>query len=185
MTGTRKIVSNFFISIDGVVESPDQWHFGYFNDEMGAAVGAGFEASDSILMGANNYRQWAAYWPTSTDQPVADLMNGLPKYVVSDSLDTADWNNTTLIRRAEAADRLRELKAQPGKDIAVSGSATLVRWLLAEGLLDELVLLVHPVAVGHGQRLFPEDGPKQELELVSSNTFSNGVLHLVYRPASA
>src|SRR4051812_40549697 len=119
MTVTRKIVSNFFISIDGVVESPDQWHFGYFNDEMGAAVGAGFEASDSILMGATNYRQWAAYWPTSTDQPIADLMNGLPKYVVSDSLDTADWNNTTLIRRAEAADRLRELKAQPGKDIAV------------------------------------------------------------------
>ena len=182
---TRKVVANFFISLDGVVESPEKWHFAYFNDEMGEAVNAGFASSDALLMGGTLYREWSEYWPTSTDQPIADIMNGIAKYVVSDRLDRADWSNTTLIRGDGAADRIRELKARPGKGIAMSGSATLVRWLLGQGLVDELHLLVHPVVVGTGRRLFEPDTPQQALELVSAQTFSTGVLHLTYQPIRA
>ena len=114
----RKIKSNFFISLDGVVESPDRWHFPYFDDEMGAAVGAGFSSADALLMGRVLYNEWAAYWPEHANEPFGDVMNSIKKYV--------------------------------GGDIAMSGSATTVRWLLREGLLDELNLLVHPIAVGDG-----------------------------------
>jgi dihydrofolate reductase len=166
------------------VESPDRWHFPYFDDQMGEAVSAGFARSDALLMGGTLYREWSAYWPTSDDQPFAEIVNNQTKYVVSRSLDRANWTNTTLIRDDVAA-RIREIKAQPGKDIAMSGSATLARWLLAEGLLDELNLLVHPIVVGTGARLFPDGTPRQPLELVDSAPFRSGVVHLVYRPASA
>jgi dihydrofolate reductase len=180
----RKIVANFFISLDGVVEAPDQWHFPYFNEEMGKAVQDGFASSDTLLMGANLYREWSQFWPTSEDE-FAEVMNSTPKYVVSNSLERLDWRNSHLIKGDEAVERLRELKARPGRHIAMSGSATLVRWLLREGLLDELNLLVHPIAVGRGQRLFDETTPLQKLELVSSATFTTGVVHLVYRPSTA
>jgi dihydrofolate reductase len=180
----RKIVANYFISLDGVVESPDQWHFPYFDDQMGDAVNAGFARSDALLMGGTLYREWSAYWPNSDDRPFANIMNNQTKYVVSRTLDRADWTNTTLIRDDVAA-RIREIKAQPGKDIAMSGSATLARWLLTEDLLDELNLLVHPIVVGTGARLFPDATPRQPLELVDSTAFRSGVLHLVYRPSSA
>jgi dihydrofolate reductase len=133
---------------------------------MGAAVGAGFAASDALLMGATLCREWAAYWPIS-DGELATTMNDITKYVVSDSLPRAGWANSTLFRRAEAAERIRALKAGPGKDIAVSGSATLVRWLLCEGLLDELNLLVQPLLVGSGKQLFEEGTPHLPLQLVS------------------
>lgn len=179
---TRSIVANFFVSLDGVVESPDQWHFPYFDDEMGAAVGAGFHRSDALLMGGTLYREWAAYWPEHADDDFGQTMNGLTKYVVSRTLDQAEWNNTTLIKDDPAA-AIRELKAGDGKDIAMSGSATLVRWLLGEGLLDELNLLVHPLVVGTGARLFPDGTATQPLRLAGSKAFGSGVLHLVYRPA--
>jgi dihydrofolate reductase len=177
----RKIVSNFFISLDGVVESPDKWHFPYFDDAMGAIVGAGFARTDAMLMGGTLYREWSAYWPTSTDGDVAEVMNNQTKYVVSRTLESADWNNTTLIRDDVAA-RIRAIKAEPGKDIAMSGSATLMRWLLGEGLVDEIALLMHPIVVGSGARLFPDGTAMQALELVESDTLPTGVLHLVYRP---
>lgn len=177
-----KIVSNFFISLDGVVESPDQWHFPYFNDEMGAAVGAGMETATAFLMGRKLYDEWSAYWPAqSDDEPFATFINNQPKYVVSNSLDKATWNNTTIIS-GDVAAKVRELKEQNEGDIAMSGSATLVRWLLANGLLDELNLLVHPIAVGHGQRLF-EDTPTHPLRLVDNKVFQTGVLHSIYAPA--
>lgn len=182
---TRRVVANFFLTLDGVMESPEQWQFAYFNQEMGAAVGAGFAASDALLMGGTLYREWSQYWPDSTDQPLADIMNSTPKYVVSNTLGRLDWSNSTLIRGDGAAAQIRALKARPGKDIAVSGSAVLVRWLLREGLLDELHLLVHPVLVGSGRRLFDDDTPHQPLELVSAQTFTTGVVHLTYRPAGA
>ncbi len=179
-----KIVSNFFISMDGVVERPDEWHFPYWNGEMEAAVGAGFETTTAMLMGRVLYDEWAEYWPASTDEPIATVFNTMPKYVVSSTLRAADWNNTTIIGSGGGgvADRIRELKASVEGDISMSGSATLVRWLLTEGLLDELRLLVHPIAVGSGQRLF-EDTPTHPLQLVSSETFSTGVLNLSYAPA--
>ena len=163
-----RIVSNFFISLDGVVESPDQWHFPYFDDAMGGAVGAAFATSDAMLMGRVLYEEWAGYWPDHADEPFGDVINPIQKYVVSNTLQSADWQNTDLLG-ADAADRLRELKESYGGDISMSGSATTVRWLLREGLLDELNLLVHPIAVGGGKaRLFPADEPTVPLKLLSS-----------------
>jgi dihydrofolate reductase len=180
----RKIKSNFFISLDGVVESPDKWHFPFFDDEMGAAVGAGFATADAMLMGRVLYDEWAAYWPEHADEPFGDVMNGMQKYVISNRLQTADWQNTEVIPGATAAEKLQELKAQDGGDIAMSGSATTVRWLLREGLLDELNLLVHPLVVGQGYaRLFPPDEASLPLELRSAQTFKSGVLNLSYAPA--
>ena len=179
----RKIKSNFFISLDGVVESPDKWHFPYFDDEMGAAVGAGFATADAMLMGRVLYDEWAAYWPAQTEEPCAEVMNSMQKYVVSSSLQTAEWQNSEVIS-GDVAQRLTDLKAQDGGDIAMSGSATTVRWLLREGLLDELNLLVHPLVVGDGlARLFPSDEPSMPLELMSAQTFKTGVLNLSYAPA--
>jgi dihydrofolate reductase len=131
------------------------------------------------------YEEWAAYWPEHADQPFGDVMNETKKYVVSSSLRAAEWQNTELIEGDGAAQRLADLKAQDGDDITMSGSATLVRWLLREGLLDELNLLVHPIAVGSGlARLFPPDEPTIPLELLSSQTFESGVLNLSYGAAS-
>ncbi|SDM51623.1 dihydrofolate reductase family protein [Nonomuraea jiangxiensis] len=178
-----KIVSNFFISLDGVVESPDQWHFPYWNDEMGAVVEEGLQSAAAMLMGRTLYDEWSSYWTsTDTDPEVAKSLNDARKYVVSSTLERADWSNTTVIRGDVAAE-LRELKRQLDGDIQMSGSATTVRWLLANGLLDELKLLVHPIAVGHGKRLF-EDTPTHPLKLVKSETFETGVLNLTYVPAA-
>ena len=180
----RKIKSNFFMSLDGVVESPDQWHFPYFDDEMGAAVGAGFASADALLMGRVLYTEWAAYWPAHADEPFGDVMNSIKKYVLSNSLQAAEWNNSELIR--DVARKLTDIKTQDGGDIAMSGSATTVRWLLRHGLLDELHLLVHPIVVGDGlARLFPPDEPSIRLELLSAHTFKTGVLNLSYAPAKA
>ena len=182
----RKIRSYFFISLDGVVEAPDKWHFPYFDDEMGAAVGAGFEGSDAMLMGRVVYEEWAEYWPEHADDPFADVMNGTKKYVISDSLSSADWQNSELIRGDAAAQRISELKDQDGGDITMSGSPTTVRWLLREGLLDELHLLVHPILVGDGlARLFPPDEQTVPLQLQSAQTLKSGVLNLGYAPADA
>ncbi|GAA0397084.1 dihydrofolate reductase family protein [Microbispora corallina] len=176
------IVANFFISLDGVVESPDQWHFPYFNDEMGAAVGAGVQRATGFLMGRKLYDEWSAYWTTTDqDQDFAAFINNADKYVVSNTLEKADWNNTTVLSGDVAAARLREIKEQTDGALQMSGSATTVRWLLANGLLDELNLLVHPIVVGHGQRLF-EDTPTHKLKLVTSETFKTGVLNLSYVP---
>jgi dihydrofolate reductase len=181
----RKIKSNFFISLDGVVESPDKWHFPYFNDEMGAAVGAGFATADAMLMGRVLYDEWAAYWPEHADEPFGDVMNSMKKYVVSNTLRAAEWQNSELIS-GDVAQKLTDIKAQEGGDIAMSGSPTTVRWLLREGLLDELNLLVHPLTVGGGlARLFPPDEPSIQLELLSADTFTTGVLNLSYAPVQS
>ena len=119
----RKIKSNFFISLDGVVESPDKWHFPYFDDEMGAAVGAGFATTDTSLMGRVLYNEWAAYWPEHADQPFGDVMNSIKKYVVSDSLHAAEWQNSEIIN-GDVAQKLTDIKAQDGGDITMSGSPT-------------------------------------------------------------
>ena len=178
----RKIVANFFISLDGVVERPDQWHFPYFNDEMGEVVGSGMATSDTMLLGRKTYEEFAAFWPSQTEPP-ADHMNGIQKVVVSTTLERADWQNSTLIR-GNLAEELTKLKDQPGKEIGTVGSATLVRSLIREGLLDELRLLLHPIVVGKGARLFEEGMGQVPLKLVESKTFSTGVLSLTYAPAA-
>jgi dihydrofolate reductase len=176
----RKIVSGLFISLDGVVQTPDQWHFPYFNDEMGAAVGSLMASGDAMLLGRRTYEEFAAYWPTSTDD-FADHMNNTPKYVVSNTLTSAQWQNSTLIS-GDVNNELAQLKDQPGGNLNITGSGTLVRSLLRQRLLDELHLLLHPIVVGNGTRLF-DDGPQVPLHLTNSQTFSTGVLHLTYQPA--
>lgn len=180
----RKIKSYFFISLDGVVESPDKWHFRYFDDEMGAAVGAGFATTDALLMGRVLYGEWAAYWPEHADEPFGDVMNSIKKYVVSNSLQATEWQNSEIIS-GDVARQLAGIKARDGGDITMSGSPTTVRWLLRDGLLDELHLLVHPIVVGGGlARLFPPNEPGTALELLAAQTFKTGVLNLSYAPAT-
>ena len=179
----RKIKSHFFISLDGVVESPGKWHFRYFDDEMGSAVGAGFATTDALLMGRVLYNEWAGYWPEHADEPFGDVMNSIKKYVVSNSLQAANWQNSEIIS-GDVARQLTDIKAQDGGDITMSGSPTTVRWLLRQGLLDELNLLVHPIVVGDSlARLFPPDEPSIPLELLTAQTFKTGVLNLSYAPA--
>jgi dihydrofolate reductase len=178
-----KIKSHFFISLDGVVEAPDQWHFPYFNDQMGAAIGAGAAGVGAYLMGRVLYEEWAEYWPEHADEPFGDVLNSTKKYVLSNTLTTAEWENSQILS-GDVASKLAELKAQDGGDFVMSGSATTARWLVREGLLDELHLYVHPIVVGEGMaRLFPADVPQAPLELLSSETFETGVVYAVYAPA--
>lgn len=176
------IRSSLFISLDGVIESPETWHFDYFNDEMGAAVGALMGEADATLLGRQTYEEFAGYWPTADpNDPFTEEMNGGRKYVVSSSLTEAAWHNSTVIRGDVKAE-LTHLKQ--ATRLGTTGSATLVRWMVEQGLVDELHLLVHPVVVGHGKKLFA-DGAKVPLSLLSATTFTTGVVHLVYAPAGS
>jgi dihydrofolate reductase len=175
----RRVIASLFLSLDGVVESPEKWHLQYVNDEMGAVIGQAMSEADAFLLGRVGYQEWAEYGPAA-DNELADYMNSARKYVVSWTLTAADWQNSTLLE-GDISEEVPELKQQPGKNITVSGSATLVRSLLAANLLDELRLMVHPIVVGSGRRLF-EDGDRKPLELVDSRTFSTGVVDLTYRP---
>ena len=178
-----RIVSNFFISLDGVVESPDQWHFPYFDDAMGAVISEGMSRSRAFLMGRTLYDEWSSYWPQQgTDVPFTEFINSIPKYVLSTTLREPSWQNTTVVSHDGAAPVAR-LKDETDGESTISGSATTVRWLLAHGLLDELALRVHPIAVGSGRRLF-EDHTTYPLELLSCSALGTGVVHLRYAPAA-
>jgi dihydrofolate reductase len=186
-TIVRKLVSSFFISLDGVVEAPHEWHFPFHDEEVGAAVDKAIAASDTLLLGRRTYDEWAAFWPQQdpAESPVASVMNRTPKYVASTTLDSVEWENTTLLN-GDLVEAVGRLKAEPGKNIGMSGSATLVRSLLALGLVDELRLLVHPIVVGGTRaKLFPDGAAPVSLELVESRTFANGVLDLAYHPVAA
>jgi len=171
-----------FISLDGVIEAPETWHFPYFDDEMGAAVGALMD-NDALLLGRRTYDGFAEHWPKAdANDPMTGRMNSARKYVVSNTLTEAGWENTTVINGDQAVAELTKLKADTR--LGITGSATLTRWLLEQNLLDELHLLVHPIVVGHGQKLFA-DGTTVPLKLLSSTTFGSGVVHLVYTNAPA
>ena len=179
----RKIIAGLFISLDGVVEAPETWHFPYFNDEMGEAVAAQAAQSDTMLLGRRTYEDFAAYWPNqSSEEPFADVMNNTPKLVASTTLDTVEWQNSTLIE-GDVVEALTRIKQEPGRDISITGSPTLVRSLLKDGVLDELRLLVHPIVVGRGKRLFSDTDAPIPLRLVDAKTFSTGVMALTYAPA--
>jgi dihydrofolate reductase len=181
----RKVVATELVALDGVMESPEKWSFQFHNDEMAEADEAGMAASDALLLGRVTYQEFASYWPyqNSADQPYTDYLNNIPKFVVSTTLEELlEWQNSTLIK-GNVAEEIAKLKRQPGKDIGIVGSGTLVRSLLREGLLDELSLVVHPIVVGSGKRLFEEGGEQKALDLVDSKTFGTGVLYLTYQPA--
>ena len=182
----RKLIASFFISLDGVVESPDKWRFPYFNDEMGQAVADAIAASDSLLLGRRGWQEFASYWPHQDPEssPFVSIMTDTPKFVASTTLESVDeWQNSTLLE-GDLAEAVNELKSRPGKNIGMSGSGTLVRSLLERGLLDELRLLVHPLVVAQGAKLFPDGSPPVNLELVDSRPFATGVLDLTYRPVA-
>lgn len=178
----RIISAAVWMSLDGVMESPEQWAFPYANDEVEEVNHAGMAASDTLLLGRVTYQEFAAYWPNqSSDVPIAAYINTVPKVVVSTTLHTVAWRNSTLIR-TNVAEELTRLKQQQGKHITIIGSAALVQSLLRDGLIDELRLLVPPVVLGGGKRLFSATDMQQALTLVNARTFSTGVVYLIYRP---
>ena len=186
----RKITAGLFISLDGVVEAPDQWHFPYFNDEMGRAVDATLGQVDTMLFGRKTYDSFAGAWPEreaagEEDAHFAKVLGDMRKIVVSNQQLEFTWRNSEQLQ-GDLVETVTALKNERGDGtIALSGSVSVVRQLLAAGLLDELHLLVHPIAVRKGMRLFDEDETTIPLRLISSQTFETGVLNLVYAPAEA
>jgi dihydrofolate reductase len=184
----RKVVASFFISLDGVVEGPGPgddfelagWTMPYWDDEIAKFVQAGMNASDALLLGRVTYQGFAAAFASGTEGD-AETMNSFPKYVVSTTLEAAEWNNSTLIK-GNVVEEVAKLKQQPGRDIAISGSGELVHTLLQHDLIDELNLLVYPVVLGRGKRLF-KDGSMLTLKLVQAKASSSGVVLLTYQPA--
>lgn len=180
----RKIYSALFMSLDGIVESPEKWQFDHFDGDMAQALATHTAEEDTILLGRITYEEWANYWPTSTDELYASHINGTPKYVVSTTLDEVAWgawDNVTLIDGDPAQDIAR-LKRQPGGRIGVAGSPTLVRSLLQDDLIDVLTLMVHPVVVGRGKRLFKDGSELKRLRLIDSQITESGVALLTYEP---
>ncbi|MCE3551700.1 dihydrofolate reductase family protein [Pseudonocardia sp. RS11V-5] len=174
-----------FTTLDGVIGAP-MWTMDYgFTDQLGAEIGGFMTSCTAILLGRTTFQEFAPAWSgrTAEDDPGAPFFNESPKYVVSGTLQTADWNNSTIVGKYDP-DTIRDLKARVDGDLYVSGSGTLVRALLADGLLDELHLFVYPLAVGEGPRLFPENGPRHGLSLAGCTGLDNGVVHLTYGPAA-
>ncbi|MFC9585027.1 dihydrofolate reductase family protein [Streptomyces yangpuensis] len=187
----RKIKAQLFISLDGVVEAPDQWHFPYFDEEMGAAVDSTLGRADTLLLGRRTYDSFAGAWPGreaagGEDAPFAKVLGDARKIVVSNSPLDLTWRNSEQLRGGLVAG-VTALKEAPDTDapVWISGSVSVVRQLVAAGVLDELNLLVHPIAVRGGMRLFEEAPTPVPLELVSAETFTTGVLNLVYAVAAA
>ncbi|MBD0844097.1 dihydrofolate reductase family protein [Streptomyces sp. TRM68416] len=195
-----RIVVTEFISLDGVVQAPGGaeedtdggfehggWSHPYFDPEvLGPAFDEGLERAEALLYGRRTYLTMAGAWPERAGDPFADRLNSLKKYVVSSTLSDAEltWNNSERIPGDEAVARIRALRESEGGELAMMGSPTLVRTLLAEGLVDELRLAVMPVLLGGGKSIFPTDGAKRPFELVSSTTGKTGVQLCVFRPAA-
>jgi len=181
----RKVVAGMFVSLDGVVESPEKWQFDLFDEDMMAAMAAHTASEETILLGRVTYQEWANYWPTSDDLSYGSHINSTPKYVVSTTLKEVgwgNWQNITLIRD-NLAEEISRMKQQPGKNIGVAGSPTLVLSLLQADIIDELTLMIHPVIVGRGKRFFKDGGDLKRLQLVHSKITSTGVALLTYHPA--
>jgi dihydrofolate reductase len=185
-----RIVVSEFVSLDGVMEDPggaEGFEFGgwtspYWNGEVAAFKAEELFASGALLLGRVTYQGFAAAWPAMTDeQGFAERMNSNRKYVVSSTLETAEWNNSTVIR-GDLVEEVTRLKMEPGQDILVGGSATLVQGLMRHNLVDEVRLVVYPVVLGKGKRLLTDAG-HTNLELVSNKPTATGVVLLTYRPA--
>src|SRR5947208_3572796 len=178
-----KIVVHEFITLDGVIDEPS-WTMDYpFDPKMGEAIAAIMGSSKALLLGRRTFEMFAPAWSgrTAEDDPGAPFMNESPKYVVSATLQRAEWNNSTILGPYQA-DAIRELKERLDGDLYVSGSGTLVRAMLADGLVDELHLFVYPLTRGSGPRLFPEEAASRGLSLAACESYENGVVYLAYRP---
>jgi dihydrofolate reductase len=195
-----RVVVNQFMSLDGVVQAPGGaeedadggfahggWSMPYFDPEvMGPAVSEGMSTAEALLFGRRTWQGMAAAWPERAGDPYADQMNAIKKYVASRTLtqDDLSWNNTTLLSPENAVGDITELRGQDGGDLLIWGSGSLVKILLSRGLVDELTLLIEPILLGGGKRLFPEDGTARPMQLVKAVTAGTGVQICTYRPAS-
>ncbi len=191
-----KLSAMIFLTLDGVYQGPGRpdedtrggferggWLASHADEEIGRFITSMYERADALLLGRRTWQIWESYWPHhDTGGPVAHGINVLPKHVPSTTLTNLAWQNSHLIQGdVEAA--VRELKATPGRELQVHGSGTLLRWLLERDLVDELVLLLYPIVVGQGLRLFPETGPTHDLALIDSRSTPSGVTIQTYRPA--
>jgi dihydrofolate reductase len=190
-----KLTAKIFTSLDGVYQGgggPDEdrrggfdrggWQASHADEELGAFIREAYEQADAMLLGRVTWGIWEGYWPLHDDHPIGHTINSVPKYVPSTTLTEASWHNTHFLAGdVEAA--VRELKAQPGRDLLLQGSGKLLQWLLERDLVDELTLIVYPVVVGDGLRLFPETGPALDMELVESRSTPSGISIQTYRPA--
>ncbi len=177
----RKIIVTEFLSLDGMMQTPS-WSAPYWNDEIAQFKAEETLACDALLLGRVTYEGFAAAWPQSKDEGAA-YMNSVRKYVVSTTLDKAEWNNSIIIK-SNVVDEIRNLKEQDGKDILVYGSGALVATLMHHALVDVYRMLVYPVVLGGGQRFFPEGTPAT-LKLVRAQAISSGVAALVYEQERA
>ena len=194
-----RVVVNEFMSLDGVVQAPGGpeedtdggfrhggWSEPYFDPEvMGPFITEGMNRTEALLFGRRTWQAMAGAWPERAGDPYADQMNAIKKYVVSRTLASKDlrWNNTTLLSADNAVADIAALRAQAGGDLLIWGSASLVATLLAQGLVDELNLMIEPILLGGGKRIFSADGIARPMQLVSCITAATGVLACTYRPA--
>jgi dihydrofolate reductase len=178
----RRVIVSEFVSLDGVMEEPS-WTFQFSSEEQQKFKFDELFASDALLLGRVTYQGFAAAWPSMTDEAgFADRMNNLPKFVVSTTLEEAEWNNSSLIKE-NVAEEVARLKQQPGQDILIYGGGELVHTLMQHDLIDEYRIWVHPVVLGSGKRLFRDGSDTKVLRLVETKTFSSGVVVLAYQPA--
>jgi dihydrofolate reductase len=189
-----RLTAKIFMSLDGVYQGgggPDEDRRGGFdrggwqsqhNDEaLGTFIRSAYANADAMLLGRVTWGIWETYWPLHDDHPIGHTINTLPKYVPSTTRSESTWSNTHFIG-GDVAAAVRDLKAQPGRDLLLQGSGVLLRWLLERELVDELSLVVYPVVVGAGHRLFPEQGPALSMELVESRPTPSGIVIQTYRP---
>ncbi len=177
----RRIVASEYVSLDGVMESPERWFLKFWNDEMARYAHDQLFASDALLLGRVTYEGFAASWPSMKNEgDFADRMNSLPKFVASTTLEETEWNATLI--KGDVSEEIAELKQQPGHDLLIYGSGDLVRTLMQHDLIDEYRLWVSPVVVGGGKRLFQDGTARTVLSLVGRRTFSSGVIVLSYQP---
>ncbi|WP_104082953.1 dihydrofolate reductase family protein [Cryobacterium sp. Y11] len=177
----RKLTAGLFMSLDGVVESPNLWQFDSFDEELGVEMSAMMTRVDTVLLGRVGYEQWASYWPNADkDDPFGAFINPVPKFVASRTL-TGDlaWQNSTLIP-GDVNEFATELKNTAGGEISVVGGISLVRHLLFAGLLDSLTVMMHPVIAGEGRHLFEPTDPVTRLTLQTSLMTSKGNALLTY-----
>lgn len=182
---TPMLFTGLFMSLDGIVEADDDWQFAYFDEELFAGISAGWARAGAVLMGRNSFLGYDNLRHDHPDSPVVHFLDGIPKYVASTTLTTADWPRTTVLG-AGLEGEIARLRSQPGKDILVLGSPTLVRWLLARRQLDALTFTVLPIVVGSGVRLFQDmEMPTGHLSmrLDEARPLASGALELRYTVA--
>src|SRR5205809_1474550 len=178
-----RLVATEYLSLDGVFEGPGHWSGPFFDEEAARFKYDELQASDALLLGRTTYEGFAAAWPTMTDTGDFGVkMNTMPKYVVSSTLDKAEWSGAQLVR-GDVAEEVRGLKAQPGQDLLLSGSGQLFNALARENLIDLYRFMLHPVLLGRGRRLFAEAGADRPLRLTNTRTFGSGIVILEYEPA--